>query len=123
LTNLPICNFVAAANLAITKTNTPAAGPNDQAADTVNSGANTVYTLVVTNTGPNAVNGALVADTPGAGIACPAANVVTCTSPTAGVCPAGPLTVANLTAGIALGNLPATVGSNTATFTFTCSVL
>jgi uncharacterized repeat protein (TIGR01451 family) len=122
LSNLPLCNFTASANLAITKTNTPLAGPSDQAADTVDSGATTTYTLVVTNTGPNAVTGAVVADTPGAGITCPAAATVTCTSPTAGVCPAGPLTVANLTGGVTLGNLPATAGANTATFTFTCTV-
>jgi uncharacterized repeat protein (TIGR01451 family) len=122
LTNLPLCNIAAAANLAITKTNTPLAGPDDQAADTVDSGANTTYTLVVTNSGPDAVTGAVVTDTPGTGITCPAATPVTCTSPTAGVCPAGPLTVANLTASVTLGNLPATAGSNTATFTFTCTV-
>jgi uncharacterized repeat protein (TIGR01451 family) len=122
LANLPLCNFAAAANLAVTKTNTPLAGPSDQLADTVDSGTNTIYTLVVTNTGPNAVTGAVVTDTPGSGVTCPPANTVTCTSPAPGVCPAGPLTVADLTAGLTLGSLPATAGSNTATFTFTCTV-
>jgi uncharacterized repeat protein (TIGR01451 family) len=122
LASVPICNFVGAANLAITKTNTPLSGPSDQPADTVVSGATTTYTVVVTNGGPNSVTGAVVSDTPGAGLTCPPANAVTCTSPAAGVCPAGPLTVANLTAGVALGALPATVGSNTVTFTFSCTV-
>jgi uncharacterized repeat protein (TIGR01451 family) len=120
--SVPICNFVGAANLAITKTNTPLSGPSDQPADTVVSGATTAYTVVVTNGGPNSVTGAVVSDTPSAGLTCPPANAVTCTSPAAGACPAGPLTVANLTAGIALGTLPATAGSNTVTFTFSCTV-
>ncbi len=110
------------ADLTITKTNTPLSGPSDQPADTVVSGTTTNYTIVVTNSGPAAATGAVIQDTPGAGITCPAANPVTCTSPTAGVCPAGPLTIANLTAGIALGTLPATAGSNTVTFTFACTV-
>lgn len=113
----PLCS-----DLSITKTNTPAAGPNDQAADTVAAGTSTTYSVVVTNTGPDPVNASIIRDTPGAGLSCPPANVVTCTSAAAGACPAGPLTVANLTAGIALGTLPATAGSNTATFSFSCIV-
>ena len=121
LANLPLCNIPNLADLSITKTNTPLAGANDQVADTVNSGAATTYTLVVTNAGPSEPTGVVVNDTPGAGITCPTANVVTCTSPTAGVCPAGPLTVANLTTGITLGTLPAAAGVNTVTFTFNCT--
>ncbi|MFZ5635480.1 MAG: hypothetical protein ACOY82_02725 [Pseudomonadota bacterium] len=123
LSNLPLCNFAGSADLRLTKTNTPGVnGEVDQAADTVVSGATTTYTLVVTNSGPNSVTGAVVVDTPAAGLTCPPANAVTCTSPAAGACPVGPLTVANLTAGVTLGTLPATVGSNTATFTFSCTV-
>lgn len=121
--NVPICDFTAAANLAITKTNTPLAGPNDQAADTVVSGSTTTYSVVVTNTGPNAVAGATVVDTPTSGLTCPPATPVTCASTaTPSACPGGALTVANLTAGVALGNLPATAGANTVTFTFTCTI-
>ncbi len=113
----PLC-----AELSITKTNTPGVNGNvDQLADTVVSGAASNYTITVTNNGPDGVTGAVIADTPGAGLTCPAANTVTCTGPV-GTCPAGALTVANLTAGITLGALPATVGSNTATFTFACTV-
>jgi uncharacterized repeat protein (TIGR01451 family) len=122
LSSVPICNFVGAANLSVTKTNTPLSGPNDQPADTVVSGATTNYTVVVTNGGPSSVTGAVVTDTPGAGITCPPANTVTCTSPAPGVCPAGPLTVANLTAGITLGALPSSPGSNFVSFTFSCTV-
>lgn len=113
----PLC-----AELSISKTNTPASGPNDQPADSVLSGTATTYTLVVTNNGPDPVTGARISDTPGSGLICPPANAVACTSPAAGACPAGPLTVADLTAGIALGTLPATAGSNTATFAFSCTV-
>ena len=110
------------ADLTVTKTNTPGSGPNDQPADTVVSGTTTNYTIVVTNNGPASASGAVIQDTPGTGVTCPAPTPVTCTSPTVGACPAGPLTVANLTAGVALGTLPATAGSNTATFTFSCTV-
>lgn len=113
----PLCS-----DLSITKTNTPAAGPNDQAADTVAAGTTTTYSVIVTNTGPDAVNAATISDTPSADLTCPATNLVACTSGAAGACPAGPLTAANLTAGITLGTLPATAGSNTATFSFSCIV-
>jgi uncharacterized repeat protein (TIGR01451 family) len=122
LSNIPLCNVSNLADLSITKTNTPLAGPNDQAADTVASGTQTTYSVVVTNNGPGPAINAVISDTPGAGLTCPPANVVTCTSAAAGACPAGPLTVANLTAGITLGTLPATAGSNTATFSFNCTV-
>ena len=123
LANVPLCNVSNLADLSIAKTNTPLSGPNDQAADTVQSGAQTAYTVVVTNNGPGPAVNAVISDTPGAGITCPAANVVTCASTAApSACPAGPLTVANLTAGVALGTLPATAGANTVTFTFNCTV-
>ena len=109
-------------DLSINKTNTPLAGPSDQAADTVASGSQTIYSVVVPNNGPGAAINALISDTPGAGLACPPANVVTCTSAAAGACPAGPLTVANLTAGITIRKLPATAGSTTPTLSFSCTV-
>ncbi|MBT2745267.1 MULTISPECIES: DUF11 domain-containing protein [unclassified Lysobacter] len=106
------------ANLSITKTNTPAAGALDQANDTVNSGQTTTYTLVVTNDGTTAVTGAIVRDTPGAGITCPSGNAVNITG--AGV-PAGSFTVADLIGanGIVLGAL---AGGQTTTLSFTCQV-
>lgn len=122
LANLPLCNVPNLADLSIAKTNTPLSGPNDQAADTVESGAQTTYSIAVTNSGPGPAINAVIQDVPAAGLSCPPANVVTCTSPAAGACPAGPLTVANLTAGITLGTLPATAGSNTAVLSFNCVV-
>lgn len=119
---VPICDFTGASDLQVTKTNTPAGGPSDQPADTVASGATTTYTVVVTNNGPDAVASARIVDTPGAGLNCPPATPVACTSTTAGACPAGPLTVADLAAGVVLGALSSTPGSNTATFVFACTV-
>ena len=111
-----------AADLRVSKTNTPAQGADDLPADTVNSGTTVVYTVVVTNNGPDVAAGAILADTPGVGLTCPGAAAVTCSSPTPGVCPAGPITVGDLAVGVALGTLPATAGANTASFTFACDV-
>ena len=108
-------------DLQITKTNTTAAGPNDQANDTVTPGATTTYTLVVRNNGVDPVIGAVVRDTATAGLNCPGGNTVTVAGPAAALPTGGPFTVANLTgAGIALGTLnPAT---DVVTFTFSCTV-
>lgn len=97
------CAFVNTRNplsaLSITKTNTPAAGALDQADDVVMRETNTVYRIVVTNHGPDAVTGALVRDSAAAGLDCTA---VTCSG---AACP-GSVTVASLQgAGIALGPL------------------
>jgi uncharacterized repeat protein (TIGR01451 family) len=118
-----ITNAPGGADLRITKTNTPVSGPVDLADDVVEAGSAVNYSVVVTNLGPAAVNGAVVADTPVSGLDCPATNVVTCASTAApSACPAGPITFSDLNAGVTLGNLPATAGANSVTFTFTCSV-
>ncbi|WP_460480580.1 DUF7507 domain-containing protein [Comamonas humi] len=107
------------ADLAITKTNTPAAGPNDQPNDTLTPGQTTTYQLVVTNNGPDPVTGAVVTDTPGANLNCPANNPVTITGNGVPTAPAGGFRVSHLTAGIALGNLNNT---QTTTLSFSCTV-
>jgi uncharacterized repeat protein (TIGR01451 family) len=123
LANLPLCNVPNLADLSIAKTNTPLAGPNDQGADTVASGTPTTYSVIVTNGGPGPAINAVISDSPGTGLTCPPANAVTCTSTASpSACPGGALTVANLAAGVTLGNLPATAGGNTVTFTFNCTV-
>lgn len=117
-----ITNTRRQADLRITKTNTPGINNDiDQANDTVTRGATTTYTVVVTNVGPDPVVGALVSDTAGPGIVCPAGNVVTCSGP-AGACPAGPLTFGALSTGVTLGTLSAAPGSNQVTFVFQCNV-
>ncbi|WP_082576456.1 CshA/CshB family fibrillar adhesin-related protein [Lysobacter sp. Root604] len=106
------------ADLSVTKTNTPGLNNEvDQASDTLQSGTATTYTLRATNSGPSTITGAVVRDTPGAGITCPAGNTVTISGD--GVPLGGPFTVANLTAGISLGALAA---GQTAVLSFTCNV-
>jgi len=103
------------ADLTITKTNTPAAGPSDQANDTVTRGATTLYTIAVTNNGPDTVTGAVLSD-PAAG-----RSGLTCTAPpgcSGAACPAG-LTLAQLEAGVALGAL---ANGASVVVTLTCTI-
>lgn len=115
-----ITNAPAGIDLAIAKTNTPGAGPSDQAGDALVSGAVTTYTLTVSNNSALPVTGAVVRDTPGAGLTCPAAGVVTCNGP-AGACPAGASTIGTLTSanGLTLGTL---AGGASLTLQFNCTV-
>ena len=131
----PVCNPVSdplhcvvlplpSADLAITKTNaTPfnPGAPDDVANDTVLPGSTTVYTIVVTNLGPDAANGAVVRDQPTAGLTC---TTATCGNPQNGAsCPSatGPALSAALQSanGIAIPALP---GTGAVTFTLTCTV-
>lgn len=104
------------ANLSITKTNTPASGANDQPGDTVTLGATTDYTIVVTNNGPDAADGAVVRDTPNSNLNCTA---VRCDAATGGAaCPA--VDVAGFFGGgVSIATLPA---GGAVTFVATCTV-
>ena len=111
------------ANLSITKTNTPGVnGDIDQASDTVTAGTTTSYTLVVRNNGPAAANGAVVRDTPAAGLSC---GTATCAAAGASQCPAatGAALASALQsgAGVAIPLLPAGA-ADTVTFTLACQV-
>ena len=105
-------------DLVLTKTNTPGVnGEVDQANDTVTSGANTTYTIRVTNVGPDDADGAVVTDAAGAGLACSSTAPVTITGD--GV-PAGSFTFADLSGGgITLGTLS---NGQTAVLTYSCQV-
>ncbi|MBX9400233.1 DUF11 domain-containing protein [Lysobacter sp. BMK333-48F3] len=115
------CTFTNTRNpisdLTITKTNssTPATQPNDQSGDTVVRGANTTYTIMVTNNGPDTVTGAVLRDTSAgrAGLTCAAPP--TCTG---SACPAG-LSLAQLETGASLG---AMANGASITVTLTCVV-
>ena len=74
------------------------------------SGSTNNYVVTLTNNGPSAADGAVLTDVVGAGLTCPAANLVNCTVLAGGaICPTGPFTIANLTgAGITIATLPAT---------------
>ncbi|MET4730517.1 hypothetical protein ABIE09_004336 [Lysobacter enzymogenes] len=118
-TNAAVCtytNTLRTTDLSITKTNTPANGPSDQAGDTVVAGANTTYRLVVTNNAAADVTGAVVRDTPQAGLNCPAGNAVTCSG---AACPGTAITVGDLANGVSLGLLAA---GESATLEFSCTV-
>ena len=111
------CGFEAtpittAASVVITKT--------DNKSVVASSGTNN-YLVTLTNQGPSVANGAIVTDVVGAGLNCPATNVVTCSGALNGaVCPVGPLTVANLTgAGITVATLPV---NGALQFAYTCNV-
>lgn len=96
------------ADLSIIKTNGTTA---------VFSGSTTTYTLTVTHEGGDPIKGAVVTDTPGAGLTCDAVDTVTITGD--GV-PAGSFTIADLTGGgIALDTL--TSGQST-TLSYSCQV-
>ncbi|HRN61494.1 MAG TPA: DUF11 domain-containing protein [Luteimonas sp.] len=86
------------------------------------SGDEVDYRIVVTNEAGATVTGATVTDSPGTGLDCPTANLVSCTSSVSpSACPTSPspLTVQALLTGVALGALP--VGE-TVTFEFSCTV-
>ncbi|MCL1634506.1 isopeptide-forming domain-containing fimbrial protein [Luteimonas sp. SX5] len=121
--NTPPASFtvVNEANLQITKTNTPANGPADGSADTVAAGSSVDYSIVVTNLGPSAANGAVVRDPAPTGLTCATA---VCGSATNGaVCPSatGAALVSELQS--AAGTVIPTMPLNGAvTFTLTCTV-
>ncbi|WP_163838811.1 CshA/CshB family fibrillar adhesin-related protein [Pseudoxanthomonas sacheonensis] len=116
------CTFTnsAIANLQITKTNTPASGSTDGGNDTVPAGSNVDYTIVATNLGPGAADGAVVRDTPLTGLTCATA---TCGSSNGATCPAETgsalATAMQSAAGIGIPTLPA---NGSVTFTLSCSV-
>lgn len=109
------------ADLRLSKTNTPGVnGEVDQAADTVVSGTTINYLLTVSNLGPDAADGSVLADPAPTGLTCTTAS---CGGVTGGaVCPAttGPALVTALqTGGIVIPTLPA---SSSVTFTLSCTV-
>lgn len=100
--------ITAAADLTITKTN---------GVSSVTSGSSTAYTVVVTNTGPNAANNALFQDAAVAGLS---KTSVTCTASGGAVCPTAPISVATVEgAGIAIPTLPS---GGSVTFTVNANV-
>lgn len=83
------CTFTntrnAAADLRLTKTNTPGVnGEVDQGADTVVSGTPTTYTITVANLGPDAANGAVITDPAPTNLTCATA---TCAAAGGAACP------------------------------------
>jgi trimeric autotransporter adhesin len=106
-----LTNTRKSASLSITKTD----GKDITISGDVNN-----YVVTLANLGPFAADGAVLTDVASAGLTCPATNPVTCTVTSgAAVCPAGPLSFANLTTGITLSTFPA---NSALQFAYTCSV-
>jgi uncharacterized repeat protein (TIGR01451 family) len=107
-----LTNTRKSASLIITKTDSK---------DVSTSGGTNNYVVTLTNQGPFAADGVIVSDVVGAGLTCPSANAVICSGVINGaICPAGPLTVANLTgAGITVVTLPV---NGALQFAYTCNV-
>lgn len=109
--NCTVTNKNNAVSITIAKT--------DDKAATAAAGTNN-YVISLTNTGPGAADGVVVTDVVGAGLTCPTTNPVTCAVTGLGaVCPAGPLTFANLIAGVTVPTLPV---NGALTFSYTCNV-
>lgn len=124
--NCPTAEITFPANLWISKTNTPSEGPNDLPDDTVLSGTQTTYRIVVGNDGPFPVSGAVLKDPLGNGlIECLLATPVcttggTATCPTEGTGP-GQLSIDNLQGpdGVLIPELGA---GGSVTINLTCTV-
>ena len=100
-----------AASLTITKT--------DNKAQSI-SGSTNDYVITLSNQGPSPADGVVVSDVVGTGLTCPTTNTVTCTVIAVGaLCPAGPLTFANLVSGLTVATFPANSGLS---FAYTCNV-
>ena len=111
----------ALADLRVTKTNTPGVnGEVDQAADTVTAGTAISYTIVVSNLGPDAAHGSVLADPPPpAGLTC---TTAACTATGGAACPTqtGAVLVAALqSAGAVIPTLP---NGGLVTVTLNCTV-
>ena len=120
VSNLPLCNFTASADLRVTKTNTPGVnGEVDQAGDTVSSGSTVIYVVTVTNSGPGAANNAVVTDPTPTNLIC---TTATCAAAGGAACPAptGAALVAALQgAGATVPTLPL---GGSVTFNLSCQV-
>ena len=107
-TNVATVTVNPSIDLSITKSN---------GASSVYSGSTITYNLVVTNNGPDSATGAVVSDTPGAGLTCPISNPLSFTG--AGI-PAGGFTIGDLIGpGITLGTLG---NGQSITITYSCQV-
>lgn len=109
------------ADLQITKTNTPANGPEDGGSDTVTAGSSVDYSIVVTNLGPAAADGAIVRDPAATGLSC--INAVCGSATNGAACPSATgadlVTALQSSGGVSIPTLPA---NGSVTLTLTCQV-
>ncbi|TQM05688.1 putative repeat protein (TIGR01451 family) [Pseudoxanthomonas sp. 3HH-4] len=106
-----IINTARVADLSVVKST--ASGPSL-------SGALRNFTVTVSNAGPSAADGALVSDTPGGGLSCPAAgNPITCSASGGAACPGAAALPSLVSGGVAVPVLPA---GGLVTFIVPCQV-
>lgn len=78
------------------------------------------FSVVVSNAGPAAADGAVVSDTPAAGLTCPASgNPITCAASGGAACPGAAALPSLVSGGVAVPMLPS---GGTVTFTVPCQV-
>lgn len=108
------------ADLRLTKTNTPGVnGEVDQPTDTVVSGTAVSYTLTVSNLGPDAANGSVLADPAPTGLTCTTAS---CTAAGGAACPV-PTGAALVTAMQGAGaTIPTLPNGGSVTVVLSCTV-
>jgi uncharacterized repeat protein (TIGR01451 family) len=113
------CVSAPQADVRISKTNTPAVGPNDQPSDTVVAGSAIAYVVAVTNDGPAAANNTLLTDPAPTGLTCATAA---CTASGGAACPTqtGAALVAALQGAGAL--VPTLPSGSSVTITLNCTV-
>jgi len=88
------------ADLSIVKTAVPTS---------VQTGGTITFTLVVSNNGPSAANGAVLRDAPGAGLNCSTPSTAGCSASAGAACPSATVPVASLlgSGGVTIPTLPA----------------
>ena len=106
----------ASADLSISKTNTPSSGATDLPSDTLGSGSQTVYDVVVRNDGLDAANNSVVRDPTPTGLS--ACTVTSCAAVGGAVCPATPGNLLSA-GGVVIPTFPA---NSSVTFKVTCTV-
>lgn len=130
-TQLIVCTFVNnfTTNLRLTKTNAvpfDINNPSDSTTDTVVSGTQATYTLVVSNLGPGVSTNAVLKEVSQQGLDCPASSPVSCTVVGDATCPTAGLTMGGLQSGLILpriGPSTSTPPANYLQLSYQCMVL
>ena len=106
-----VTNRARVADVSVVKSTTAGAAPSGQVRN---------FTVVVSNAGPAAADGAVVSDTPGAGLTCPVSgSPITCAASGGATCPGAAALPTLVGGGVAVPTLP--VGG-AVTFTVPCRV-
>lgn len=106
-----ITNSARVTDVSVVKSTAPGAAVSGQVRN---------FSVVVSNAGPAAADGAVVTDTPGAGLTCPVSgNPISCVASGGAACPGAGALPSLVSGGVAVPTLPA---GGTVTFTVPCQV-